>query len=166
MHRIWLAALGLLVWQLGSMGFGFNEFMFGHPAPVSAVLASGFTALAWVVLAAWGGLHRRDGFGLVVAVLWLAIVGVLLLSMWTRGLEDTYGVTPWNGQVLLLLIAAGGPLYGLGSRVPVSDSLVGTTLFAAGVLASVVAAYLGARRIGVGRTARRQAPPPPAGLPH
>ena len=165
MARIWLAGLGLLVWQLGSMGFGFNEFMFGHPAPVSAVLASGFTALAWVVLAAWGGLQRRDGFGLVVAVLWLAIVGVLLLSLWTRGLEGVYGVMPWNGLVLLLLIAAGGPLYGLGSLVPVSDALVGTTLFAAGVLASVVAAHLAARQIGVRRPASRQAPSPPTALP-
>ena len=64
MQRIWLAALGLLVWQLGSMAFGFNECMFGHPAQLPAILASLVTAVAWMALAAWGGDHHRGLFGI------------------------------------------------------------------------------------------------------
>lgn len=152
MERIWLGALGLLVWQLGSMAFGFTEFMFGHPAPIPAVIASLVTALAWIALAAWAGYHQRDRFGIAVAILWVAIVGVLLLTMWTKVVESGDSVTPWHGVVLLLLIAAGGPLYSLGSLVPIGDSLVGTTIVAVLILALIAAAFLLARHRGVRAT--------------
>jgi len=158
MQRIWLAALGLLVWQLGSMAFGFNEFMFGHPSQLPGIMASLVTAVAWMALAAWGGYHHRGPFGIAVAALWVAIVGVLILTMWTKTLEGDGSVTPWHGVNLLLLIAAGGPLYGLGSLVPVDDALLGTTIVAAAILVLVVLAYLIARWVGVSRSARRQGP--------
>jgi hypothetical protein len=156
MERIWLAALGLLVWQLGSMAFGFNEFMFGHPPLLPAIIASLVTAVAWIALAAWGGYHSRHRFGMAVALLWAAIVAVLVLTMWMKTLESDVSVTPWHGIDLLLLIAAGGPLYSLGSLVPVGDALVGTTIVAAVILVLVVAAHLIARWLGVRRSARRQ----------
>jgi hypothetical protein len=148
MERLWLAALGLLLWQLGSMSVGFNEFMFGHPPTVPAILAALATVVAWIALAAWAGYHHRDRFGIAVAVLWLATVGVLLLAAWTRSLESGDTLMPWHGSVLLLMIAAGGPLYSLGSLVPVGDSLIGTVVVALVILAMVVAAYLLARRRG------------------
>lgn len=148
MNRIWLAGSGLLVWQLCSMGFGFTEFMFGHPAPVAAVLASLATALAWVALAAWAGYRHRIQFGIAAAILWMVIVAVLLLAMWTKELEGDYSVAPWHGALLLLLIVAGGPLYSLGSLMPIEDSLLATTSVAVLILALVVAAYLVGQRLG------------------
>lgn len=148
MNRIWLAGIGLLVWQLCSMGFGFTEFMFGRPAPIAAVLASLATALAWVVLAAWAGYRRRIRFGIAAAILWIAIVAVLLLVMLTKALEGDYGVAPWHGALLLLLIVAGGPLYGLGSLMPIEDSLLGTTTVAVLILALMAAAYLVGQGLG------------------
>ena len=73
------------------------------------------TAFAWLALAAWGGYHRRVAFGIAVLALWAAIVASLVMAMWTKTLESDVYVTPWHGAVLLLLIAAGGPLYSLGS---------------------------------------------------
>ncbi len=93
-----------------------------------------------------------------MATLWAAIVGVLVLSMWTKALESDVYVAPWHGVNLLLLIAAGGPLYSLGSLVPVGDALLGTTIVAAAILALVVVAYLIARWLGVRRSARQQGP--------
>ena len=165
MERIWLAGLGLLWWQLGSMAFGFNEFMFGHPATIPAILASLVTALAWIALAALAGYYHRDGFGIAVAFLWLAIVGVLLLTMWTRSVESDAYLTPWHDAVLLLLIAAGAPLYSLGSLVPAGDSLVGTTIVAALILALVVVAYLVARRLVVSRSVPQPVPSQPVAPP-
>ncbi len=162
MQRIWLAALGLMVWQLGSMAFGFNEFMFGHPPQPRGIIAALVTAVAWMALAAWGGYHRRVAFGIAVATLWAAIVAVLVLAMWTKTLESDDYTTPWHGAILLLLIAAGGPLYSLGSLVPVGDSLLGTTIVAAMILVLVVVAYLSAHWLGVSRSARRQGPLQPA----
>ena len=130
MNRIWLAGLGLLVWQLSSMAFGFNEFMFGHPAPVAAILASLVTALAWTALAAWAGYRQRVRFGISAVILWLVIIAMLLLAMWTKELEGDYSVTPWHGSLLLLLILAGGPLYSLGSLMPMEDALLATTTVA------------------------------------
>ncbi|HEY3546471.1 MAG TPA: hypothetical protein VGK17_10300 [Propionicimonas sp.] len=161
-NRVWLAALGLLAWQLGSMAFGFNEFMFGHPPQLPGIVAALVTAVAWMALAAWGGYHRRVAFGIAVATLWAAIVAVLVLTMWTRTLESDVYVTPWHGANLLLLIAAGGPLYSLGSLVPVDDSLLGTTIVAATMLVLVVMAYLIGRWVGVSRSVRRQGPLQPA----
>lgn len=147
-NRIWLAGLGLLVWQLCSMAFGFNEFMFGHPAPEAAVLATLATALAWVTLAAWAGYRHRIRFGIAAATLWTAIVGVMLLAMLTRALESEYGVTPWNGVLVLLIIVAGGPLYSLGSLMPIEDSLLATTTVAVLILALMATAYLGGQGLG------------------
>ena len=162
MQRIWLAALGLVVWQLGSMTFGFNEFMFDHPPRLPGIIAALVTAVAWIALAAWGGYHRRGRFGIAVATLWAATVAVLVGTMWMKTLESDVYVTPWHGADLLLLIAAGGPLYSLGSLVPLDDSLLGTTIVAAVILVFVVVAFLIARWIGISRSVRRQGPLQPA----
>ena len=142
MNRVWLAGLGVLMWQLCSMGFGFNEFMFGHPAPTAAVVASVVTALAWFALAAWAGHGHRMRFGIAAATLWAAIVTVLVFAMWTKVLEGDDGVAPWHGALLLLLILAGGPLYSLGSLMPIEDSLLATTTVALLILALIATAYL------------------------
>lgn len=142
MNRIWLAGLGLLVWQLCSMGFGFNEFMFGHPATPAAVIASLVTALAWFTLAAWAGYSHRIRFGIAAAALWAAIVAVLVLAMWTKVLEGDDGAAPWHDALLLPLILAGGPLYSLGSLMPIEDSLLATTTVAVLILALMASAYL------------------------
>jgi len=153
-NRISLAGLGLLAWQLCSMAIGFNEFMFGHPAPVAATLASLATALAWPALAAWAGYRRRAGFAIFAVVLWAAIIAVLLLAMWTR--QSDGGAAD---ALLPLLILAGGPLYGLGSWLPMEDALLATTAVAAAILGLVVVAFLLGR--GLGRKGRL-----PSGHPH
>lgn len=145
MNRIWFAGVAVVVWQLCSMGFGFNEFMFGHPAPLAAILATTASALAWIALAVWSGCQRYFPFAIAAALVWLAIVAVLLLAMATIAIEDNGGVTPWHGAMLLLLIIAGGPLYSLGSLVPVGDELLGTVAVAVLILALIAAGYLAGR---------------------
>lgn len=96
----------------------------------------------------WAGYRHRIKFGIAAAILWIVIVAVLLLAMWTKDLEGDYSVAPWHGVLLLLLIAAGGPLYSLGSLMPMEDSLLATTTVALLILALVVAAYLVGQRLG------------------
>jgi hypothetical protein len=152
MNRIWFAGVAVVVWQLCSMGFGFNEFMFGHPAPLAAILATTASALAWIALAVWSGYQRYFPFAITAALVWLAIVAVLLLAMVTIAVEGNGGVAPWHGAMLVLLIIAGGPLYSLGSLVPVGDELLGTLIVAALILASIAAAYAAGR--GLSRRGR------------
>lgn len=155
MDRIWFTAAALLVWQACSMGFGFTEFMYGHPAPITAVLASTATALAWVALAAWAGYRRHIRFGVAAAILWMAIAAVLLLTVLTKVMEGSDGVAPWHGVLLLLLIVAGGPLYGLGSMIPIEDSLLGTMMVALLILALMTMAYVAGQRLGARRRSSR-----------
>ena len=155
MNRFWVAGVALLVWQVFSMGFGFTEFMYGHPAPIAAILASTATALAWVALAAWAGYRRDIRFGVAAAILWIAIAAVLLVTMLTKAMEANEGVAPWHGVLLLLLILAGGPLYALGSLLPIEDSLLGTMLVAVLILAAMAIAYIAGQRLGLrGRSSR------------
>ncbi len=148
MKRIWFAGAALLVWQMCSMGFGLVEFMYDRPAPVAAILATSATALAWIALAAWAGYRHHTRFGLAAAILWIAITAVLLLAMLTRAIEADDGVAPWHRVLLLLLVLAGGPLYSLGSLIPVEDSLLGTTMIAVFILAVMAVTYMAGRRLG------------------
>jgi|GEM_PF-5079650 hypothetical protein len=147
MNRIWYAGVAVAVWQLCSMGFGFTEFMFGHPAPLAAVLATTASALTWIALAVWSGYQRYFSFALAAVILWLVIVAVLLLAMATIAVEGDDWIAPWHGAMILLLIIAGGPLYSLGSLVPVGDELLGTMIVAVLILVLMVAAYTAGRGI-------------------
>lgn len=145
MNRIWYAGVAVTVWQLFSMGFGFSEFMFGRPAPLAAILATTASALAWIAPAVWSGYQRYFSFGLAAVILWLVIVAVLLLAMVTIAVEGNDWIAPWSGVLLLLMIVAGGPLYSLGSLVPVGDELLGTTIVAVLILTLIAAGYLAGR---------------------
>lgn len=144
MGRFRAMAVGLLVWQAVSVGFGAVEFAYDQPPPVMAVVAALVTVAGWVALAIWAGRRSVTGFVRFATVVWLLILAtpaaaILLLA--TEG--DSVG--PWQQAMILPILFAGGSLHPLAYYVPLAEQEYRTMVIAAGMLVLSLGSYVLAR---------------------
>lgn len=146
MARLQAPGMVLILWQGISLMPGLAEFVYDRPAPLAAVVASTILVLGWLGLAAWAGVRGASAFPWFALVVWVGIIAVLLLGIWTVALDVDGPVAPWHSVALILLFLAAGPLHGLGSALPIEDPFLRTTIVAALILISSLATYFLARR--------------------
>lgn len=151
MARLQAPGMVLILWQGLSMAPTLAEFVYDRPAPLLAILTSAITVLGWLGLAAWAGSRRVYAFPWFASVVWVAVIVVMLLGMLTLTLESDDSVTPWHGPLLMLIIVAGGPLYGLSPLLPTVEPFLRNTIIAALILTLSLVIYFVARRRGLDR---------------
>jgi hypothetical protein len=135
----------LLLWQMAGVTFGAVEAIYKQPAPGVAVVATIITVAGWVVLGAWSGGRHRSQFRWVTAVTWLAIIVIMVLTMFTVHLEADGSSMPWTGPLMVLTFFAAVPLNGIASYLPLDQS-VAVIIVAAGTLAASLASFYVWRR--------------------
>jgi hypothetical protein len=149
---IWPFLAILLVWQAVSVAFGAWEALYNKPAPVASVVASIVTALGWSALGLWSGMTHHGEFRWLAVPIWLAVIAIMLVTMWTVRIQADGDMAPWNGLLMLLLFFAAVPLHGIASYVPLEQSLAVIVVAAVILVVSLLAFHLGRR------VSRRSAP--------
>lgn len=148
----WALLAILLVWQAVSVAFGTWEALYDKPAPVASVVASIVTVLGWSALGLWSGMTHHDEFRWLAVPIWLGIIAIMLVTMWTARIQADGDVVPWNELLVLPLLFAAVPLHGIASYVPLEQSLA-VIVVAAVILVVILLAFHLGRRVS-----RRSAP--------
>jgi len=79
MRRLWPLGLGLVVWQMVSVGFGAGEFAYDLQPPLLAMLAAALTVVGWMALGAWAGHYGIRAYLWFAAGFWLLMLAMLVL---------------------------------------------------------------------------------------
>lgn len=150
MRRLWPLGLGLVVWQMVSVGFGAAEFAYDLQPPLLAMLAAALTVIGWLTLGAWAGHHGVRAYLWLAAVFWLLVLAMLFLVKIAL-LAEGDSVGPWHGALIIPILLAGGPLHPLAYFLPLHDPLNSTLVVAGVMLAASLASYF----LAVGLTDKR-----------
>ena len=151
MRRLWPLGLGLVVWQMVSVGFGAGEFAYDLQPPLLAMLAAVLTVVGWLALGAWAGHYGARAYLWFAAVFWLLMLAMLVLVKVALVAEGD-SVGPWHGALIIPILLAGGPLHPLAYFLPLDDPLDSTLVVAGALLAASLASYFLAAGLGNTRT--------------
>ena len=146
MGRFRALALGLLVWQAASVGFGAVEFAYDQPPPAMALVAALVTVAGWVALALWAGRRSITGFVWFAAVVWLLILATPVAAMLVLAAEGD-SVGPWQQAMILPILFAGGSLHPLAYVVPLPEQEWRTMVVAVAMLVVSIGSYFLTRAV-------------------
>lgn len=147
MRRLWPFGLGLVVWQMVSVGFGAGEFAYDHQPPLRAMLAAVIMVAGWLALGVWAGYHRVRSYLWFATISWLVVLAMLV---WVRLALVAEGdsVGPWHDVLIIPILLAGGPLHPLAYLLPLHEPLDRTLVIAGAMLTASLASYFVAQALG------------------